>query len=43
MEVKKGCEFRIRELCNSGEIDRIHRNYLINNLKSLKRGYQVLN
>lgn len=28
MEVKKGCKFRIRELCNSGEIDRIVK-YLI--------------
>ena len=35
---KKDCEHRIRMLCNNGLIDKGHRNYLINNLKTLKRG-----
>ena len=35
---KKDCEVRIRMLCNGGQIDKEHRNYLLNELKSLKRG-----
>ena len=34
---KKDCEHRIRMLCNGGQIDIGHRNYLLNNLKSLKK------
>ena len=34
---KKDCECRIRMLCNSGEIDKEQRNYLLGELKSLKR------
>ena len=35
---KKDCEHRIRMLCNNGEIDKEHRNYLLDDLRSLKRG-----
>lgn len=35
---KKCCERRIRFLYNVGLIDNEHRNYLLNNLKALKRG-----
>lgn len=35
---KKDCEYRIRRLCKSGVITREQRNYLLNNLKELKRG-----
>ena len=35
---KKDCERRIRRLYNVGLIDNEHRNYLLNNLKALKRG-----
>lgn len=35
---KKDCEHRIRKLFNSGVITREHRDYLLNELKGLKRG-----
>lgn len=35
---KKDCEYRIRRLFNGGFIDRQHRDYLLDNLKKLKRG-----
>lgn len=35
---KKDCEYRIRMLFNSGVITREHRDYLLNDLKGLKRG-----
>lgn len=35
---KKDCEHRIRMLFNSGVVTREHRNYLLNELKGLKRG-----
>ena len=35
---KKDCEYRIRMLHNSGVIDKDCRDYLLSNLKSLKRG-----
>ena len=35
---KKDCEYRIRKLYNAGVINKESRDYLLTNLKALKRG-----